>query len=73
MFKILCAMLNVLTDLGAVGDFAINGSGITGPVDEAALWSGFLPLDMGWSSAMGGSGLGWDGMGFGGTGLGMTF
>ncbi|KAK7191994.1 hypothetical protein DPSP01_003866 [Paraphaeosphaeria sporulosa] len=61
------------TDLGAVGDFAINGSGATGPVDEAALWSGFLPLDMGWSSVMGGSGLGWDGMGFDGAGLGMTF
>ncbi|KAF1973765.1 hypothetical protein BU23DRAFT_505934 [Bimuria novae-zelandiae CBS 107.79] len=61
------------TDLGAVGDFAINGSGITGPVDEAALWNGFLPLDMGWSSAMGGSGLGWDGMAFDGNELGMTF
>lgn len=52
------------TDLGAVGDFAINGNGASGPVDEAALWSGFLPLDMGWSA-----GLGWDGMGFDGGGL----
>lgn len=63
------------TDLGAVGDFAMNGSGATGPIDDAALWSGFLPLDMGWSSAMGGTGLGlgWDGVPFDGNELGMAF
>jgi len=61
------------TDLGAVGDFAINGSGVARPIDEAALWSGFLPLDMGWSSALGGPGNGWDGPALDGTGLGMAF
>lgn len=61
------------TDLGAVGEFAINGSGISGPIDDAALWSGFLPLDMGWSVAMGGSALGWDGNAFDGSELGMAF
>ncbi|KAF1951316.1 hypothetical protein CC80DRAFT_508951 [Byssothecium circinans] len=64
------------TDLGAVGDFAMNGGNGgngNGPVDDAALWSGFLPLDMGWSSALGGAGVGWDGMAFDGTELGMAF
>jgi hypothetical protein len=65
------------TDLGAVGEFVINGSngenGTGVGLDDAALWSGFLPLDMGWSSVLGGSGLGWDGVGFDATELGMTF
>ncbi|KAF2727344.1 hypothetical protein EJ04DRAFT_582103 [Polyplosphaeria fusca] len=56
------------TDLGAVGDFAINGSGAIGPVDDAALWNSFLPLDLGW----GGQGLGWD-VGLDGNDLSMTF
>ncbi|KAH8726547.1 hypothetical protein GQ44DRAFT_705808 [Phaeosphaeriaceae sp. PMI808] len=40
------------TDLNAVSDFAI-GQGQAGngqQADEAALWNGFLPLDMGWSA-----------------------
>ncbi|KAF2646494.1 hypothetical protein P280DRAFT_12515 [Massarina eburnea CBS 473.64] len=67
------------TDLGAVGNFAMGGGnggnrgGAAGGVDETALWSGFLPLDMGWSTALGGAGLGWDGMAFDGTELGMAF
>ncbi|KAF2114116.1 hypothetical protein BDV96DRAFT_109786 [Lophiotrema nucula] len=62
------------TDLSAVGDFAINGSGgAMGPVDESALWSGFLPLDMGWGTGFGGSGLGWDNGGFDSNELGMAF
>ena len=62
------------TDLSAVGDFAINGAGGSGvAADDTALWSGFLPLDMGWGSAMGGSGLGWDGGALDENGLGMAF
>ncbi|KAF1998948.1 hypothetical protein P154DRAFT_621229 [Amniculicola lignicola CBS 123094] len=61
------------TDLGAVGDFALNGSGAVGPIDDSALWSGFLPLDMGWSAAMVGQGLGWENGGFDGNELGMAF
>ncbi|PVI01497.1 hypothetical protein DM02DRAFT_590953 [Periconia macrospinosa] len=65
------------TDLSAVGDFAMNGGtggggaggNGNGGVEDGGLWSGFLPLDMGWSS-----GLTWDGMGFEGAGgLGMAF
>lgn len=60
------------TDLGAVGEFAVNGSGGMGSVDDTALWSGFLPLDMGWT-AMAGQGVGWDNGGFDGNELGMAF
>ncbi|PSN72162.1 hypothetical protein BS50DRAFT_544531 [Corynespora cassiicola Philippines] len=59
------------TDLSAVGDFAVNGSGAAGPIDDTALWSGFLPLDMGWSTVAG-QGFGWDGM-FDSNELGMAF
>jgi hypothetical protein len=55
------------TDLGAVSDFAV-GQGAGGS-DEAALWNGFLPLDMGWSA----QGFGVDGMGFDSGELGMLF
>ncbi|KAF2014613.1 hypothetical protein BU24DRAFT_371300 [Aaosphaeria arxii CBS 175.79] len=62
------------TDLGAVGDFAINGGGNTGPIDDSTFWNGFLPLDMGWPLGMSGQGgAGWDDMGFEGHELGMTF
>lgn len=72
------------TDLSAVGDFAMNGAGGAngagagangnGGIEEAGLWSGFLPLDMGWSSALAsGAGLSWDGVGIDGAGLGMAF
>ncbi|KAH7075245.1 hypothetical protein FB567DRAFT_536458 [Paraphoma chrysanthemicola] len=62
------------TDLNAVSDFAIGqGPGGNGNAqqDEAALWNGFLPLDMGWSA----QGFGFDGMGgnFGEGELGMLF
>ncbi|KAF2124253.1 hypothetical protein P153DRAFT_379767 [Dothidotthia symphoricarpi CBS 119687] len=56
------------TDLGAVSDFAMHGNGLQGPPDEAALWNGFLPLDMGWSA----QGFGVDG-GYDQNGLGMLF
>jgi hypothetical protein len=56
------------TDLGAVGEFAVNGSGGVGTADDSALWAGFLPLDMGWSQ-----GMGWDEGGFDGNAVGMTF
>ena len=58
------------TDLNAVSDFAI-GQGPVQNQDEASLWNGFLPLDMGWSA----QGFGFEGFG-GGTGegeLGMLF
>jgi hypothetical protein len=55
------------TDLGAVSDFAV-GQGAGGS-DEAALWNGFLPLDMGWSA----QGFGVDGLGFDSGELGMLF
>ena len=61
------------TDLGAVGEFAVNGGSAEGPVDDGALWAGFLPLDMGWGVAMAGQGLGWDGAAFEGAELGMAF
>jgi hypothetical protein len=63
------------TDLGAVGEFAINGAGGGSgtAADDGALWSGFLPLDMGWGSAMGGSGIGWDGAALDENGLGLAF
>jgi hypothetical protein len=60
------------TDLGAVGDFAINGAGSTGPADDTTFWNGFLPLDMGWPTGMMSSGLSWDG-GFDDNELGLTF
>jgi hypothetical protein len=54
------------TDLGAVGEFAINGAGGSGLAsDDTALWSGFLPLDMGWGSAMGSEGAAFDDAGLG--------
>jgi hypothetical protein len=56
------------TDLGAVGEFAVNGSGGMGTADDSALWAGFLPLDMGWSQEMG-----WDNGGLNGNELGMAF
>jgi hypothetical protein len=56
------------TDLGAVGEFAVNGSGGMGTADDSALWAGFLPLDMGWSQEMG-----WDQGGVNGNELGMAF
>lgn len=61
------------TDLGAVGDFAINGSGAAGPVDDAAFWNGFLPLDMGWPTGinMNGQSMGWET--YEGNELGMAF
>jgi hypothetical protein len=31
------------TDLGAIGEFAVNGNG--GLVNDAEWWSGFLPAD----------------------------
>jgi hypothetical protein len=34
------------TDLGAVSNFAVG----EGPQGDAALWNGFLPLDMGWGA-----------------------
>jgi hypothetical protein len=34
------------TDLGAVSNFAVG----EGPQGDAALWNGFLPLDMGWGT-----------------------
>ena len=46
------------TDLGAVSEFAVHGAGQA--QDEAALWNGFLPLDMGWSA----QGFGFEGLGF---------
>lgn len=58
------------TDLGAVGDFAINGNGTAGPVDDSAFWNGFLPLDMGWPTVMNGQG---DNVWFDGNELGMAF
>lgn len=61
------------TDLGAVGDFAINGAGASGPIDDSAFWNGFLPLDMGWPTGIAGPGFGWDSGGFDGNELGMTF
>jgi hypothetical protein len=62
------------TDLSAVGEFAMNGGGGSGTaVDDMALWSGFLPLDMGWGSAMGISGLGRDGGALDDNGLGLAF
>lgn len=56
------------TDLGAVGEFAINGAGAgTGTEGgEAAFWNGFLPLDMGWAGGGVDLGLGWDASGGGG-------
>lgn len=62
------------TDLGAVSDFAsgLGGGGNTqGQDDSAALWNGFLPLDMGWSA----QGFGFEGFGagFGEGELGMLF
>lgn len=56
------------TDLGAVNEFAVHGAGQA--QDDAALWNGFLPLDMGWSA----QGFGFEGMGgFDSNELGMLF
>ncbi|KAF2821893.1 hypothetical protein CC86DRAFT_470525 [Ophiobolus disseminans] len=58
------------TDLSAVSDFA-SGQAPVQSQDEASLWNGFLPLDMGW----GAQGFGFEGFG-GGVGegeLGMLF
>ncbi|KAF1840090.1 uncharacterized protein K460DRAFT_322422 [Cucurbitaria berberidis CBS 394.84] len=57
------------TDLGAVSEFAVHGGGGAQAQDEAALWNGFLPLDMGWNA----QGLGFEGMGFDNNELGMLF
>lgn len=57
------------TDLSAVSDFAVHGGGGQGQPDDAALWNGFLPLDMGW----GAQGFGFEGMGFDANELGMLF
>jgi hypothetical protein len=62
------------TDLNAVSDFAIGqgpGGNGNGQQDEAALWNGFLPLDMGWSA----QGFGFDSLAgnFGEGELGMLF
>ena len=60
------------TDLMAVGDFAMNGTGAaTGQSDENSLWPGFLPLDMG--MGMSGQGVGWENGGFDGGELVMAF
>jgi hypothetical protein len=56
------------TDLGAVNEFAVHGGG-NAPTDDAALWNGFLPLDMGWNA----QGFGFEGMGFDANELGMLF
>jgi hypothetical protein len=57
------------TDLGAVNEFAVHGGGGNAPTDDAALWNGFLPLDMGWNA----QGLGFEGMGLDSNELGMLF
>ena len=57
------------TDLSAVNEFAVHGGGSNAPSDEAALWNGFLPLDMGWNA----QGLGFEGMGLDNNELGMLF
>jgi hypothetical protein len=56
------------TDLGAVNEFAVGGGG-SAPTDDAALWNGFLPLDMGWNA----QGFGFEGTGFDSNELGMLF
>ncbi|KAF2179353.1 hypothetical protein K469DRAFT_716358 [Zopfia rhizophila CBS 207.26] len=61
------------TDLMAVGEFAIHGNGSAGPVDDNALWSGFLPLDMSMGMGTVGQGVGWENGGFDGNELGMAF
>ncbi|EUC44195.1 hypothetical protein COCMIDRAFT_27425 [Bipolaris oryzae ATCC 44560] len=38
------------TDLSAVNEFAVHGGGNNTAADDAALWNGFLPLDMGWNA-----------------------
>ncbi|KAF1835644.1 hypothetical protein BDW02DRAFT_638465 [Decorospora gaudefroyi] len=55
------------TDLGAVNEFAVHGGGGNAPTDDAALWNGFLPLDMGWNA----QGLGFEGTAFDSNELGM--
>jgi hypothetical protein len=57
------------TDLSAVSEFAVHGGGGHAPTDDAALWNGFLPLDMGWNA----QGLGFEGLGFETNELGMLF
>jgi hypothetical protein len=61
------------TDLGAVGDFAINGAGPGGAAEDSAFWNGFLPLDMGWPANMAEPGLNWDGGGLNTEELRMAF
>ncbi|KAF2264224.1 hypothetical protein CC78DRAFT_517384 [Lojkania enalia] len=61
------------TDLGAIGDFAVNGSGVVGPIDDTALFNGFLPLDLGWSMGLGSQGVVWENGDINGNGLGMAF
>lgn len=56
------------TDLSAVNEFAV-GSGNNASADDAALWNGFLPLDMGWNA----QGFGLDGMAVDPNELGMLF
>ncbi|KAH7392427.1 hypothetical protein DE146DRAFT_662443 [Phaeosphaeria sp. MPI-PUGE-AT-0046c] len=58
------------TDLNAVSDFAVGmGAGAQqqqeDPTGAAALWNGFLPLDMGWNA----QGLGFEGFGEGELGM----
>jgi hypothetical protein len=59
------------TDLSAVSEFAIGGNNgnTQGQTDDAALWNGFLPLDMGWNAA----GFGFEGFGGAEGELGMLF
>ncbi|KAF2200233.1 hypothetical protein GQ43DRAFT_82020 [Delitschia confertaspora ATCC 74209] len=61
------------TDLMAVGEFAMNGAGQGGQMDDGALWPGFLPLDMNMGIGLVGQGVGWENGGFDGNELGMAF
>ncbi|OCK85616.1 hypothetical protein K432DRAFT_439153 [Lepidopterella palustris CBS 459.81] len=64
------------TDLMAVGEFAMNGSGgagLGGQPEDGGLLAGFLPLDLGLGMGIVGQGAGWENGGFEGGELGMSF